>query len=200
VTITPTFTPGVNDTTGLTVIQSFTTAAPNSTPYVAGPNESVTGTVNSYQSDVGGEAVGPVASPGGGSFISIFGNGEYSIDLNAGVTVFSFLLGGLDSYNRLVLSFADASQIILDGKAIIGQPPAAGTNYGDTGRVTYQISGSTLTNAAFSSSQNSMEIDEIAVAVPEPATWAMLLLGFGIAGSALRRSRRRPKSGTLAYA
>lgn len=28
-------------------------------------------------------------------------------------------------------------------------------------------------------------------AVPEPATWAMMLLGFGAAGTALRRSRRR---------
>lgn len=27
--------------------------------------------------------------------------------------------------------------------------------------------------------------------VPEPATWGMMLLGFGAAGSALRRSRRR---------
>lgn len=28
-------------------------------------------------------------------------------------------------------------------------------------------------------------------AVPEPATWAMLLLGFGAAGAAMRRSRRK---------
>ena len=28
-------------------------------------------------------------------------------------------------------------------------------------------------------------------AVPEPATWAMMLLGFGAAGTAMRRSRRR---------
>jgi hypothetical protein len=28
-------------------------------------------------------------------------------------------------------------------------------------------------------------------AVPEPATWAMMLLGFGAVGSAMRRSRRR---------
>ena len=28
-------------------------------------------------------------------------------------------------------------------------------------------------------------------AVPEPATWAMMLVGFGAAGTALRRSRRR---------
>ena len=30
-----------------------------------------------------------------------------------------------------------------------------------------------------------------AAAVPEPATWGMMLLGFGAAGFALRRSRRR---------
>ena len=27
------------------------------------------------------------------------------------------------------------------------------------------------------------------VAVPEPATWGMMILGFGLAGGALRRSR-----------
>ncbi len=27
--------------------------------------------------------------------------------------------------------------------------------------------------------------------IPEPATWAMMLLGFGVAGAAMRRSRRR---------
>lgn len=32
--------------------------------------------------------------------------------------------------------------------------------------------------------------------VPEPATWGMMLLGFGVAGAALRRSRR--KSGMIA--
>jgi hypothetical protein len=32
--------------------------------------------------------------------------------------------------------------------------------------------------------------------VPEPATWAMMLLGFGVAGTALRRSRR--KNGMIA--
>ena len=28
-------------------------------------------------------------------------------------------------------------------------------------------------------------------AVPEPATWTMMLLGFGAAGTAMRRSRRK---------
>jgi hypothetical protein len=28
-------------------------------------------------------------------------------------------------------------------------------------------------------------------AVPEPATWAMMITGFGLAGTALRAARRR---------
>jgi hypothetical protein len=32
----------------------------------------------------------------------------------------------------------------------------------------------------------------IAAAVPEPATWAMMLVGFGLVGGAIRSSRRRP--------
>jgi PEP-CTERM motif-containing protein len=36
-------------------------------------------------------------------------------------------------------------------------------------------------------------------AVPEPATWAMMLLGFGLVGGALRSAKRKPKP-TLSYA
>ncbi|OBX18036.1 hypothetical protein A9995_13945 [Erythrobacter sp. QSSC1-22B] len=36
-------------------------------------------------------------------------------------------------------------------------------------------------------------------AVPEPATWAMMLLGFGFVGGALRASKRRQKL-TVSYA
>lgn len=37
-----------------------------------------------------------------------------------------------------------------------------------------------------------------AAAVPEPATWAMLILGFGFVGATLRSAKRRPT--TLSYA
>jgi hypothetical protein len=56
-------------------------------------------------------------------------------------------------------------------------------NLGDT--VTNTI---TLSNGAGSSNAQIFATDR---AVPEPATWAMMLLGFGGIGMAMRRSRRR---------
>lgn len=41
--------------------------------------------------------------------------------------------------------------------------------------------------------------DGVAGAVPEPATWAMMLLGFGFVGGAMRSSKRRQKL-TVSYA
>ena len=49
-----------------------------------------------------------------------------------------------------------------------------------------------------SSTQNAFEVDNLAInAVPEPATWAMMLLGFGAVGFAMRR-RRQPVMAQLA--
>ena len=41
--------------------------------------------------------------------------------------------------------------------------------------------------------QNSVTLGAIPAPLPEPATWAMMLLGFGGIGMALRRGRRRSK-------
>jgi hypothetical protein len=40
---------------------------------------------------------------------------------------------------------------------------------------------------------------QIQAAVPEPATWGMMLIGFGMIGAAMRRRRRQPGVGKLAH-
>lgn len=68
--------------------------------------------------------------------------------------------------------------------------------------LTYGLAGDTITiNWGGTSTQNSFQATfDVASqgAVPEPATWAMMLLGFGFVGGAMR-SRRRPKL-TVSYA
>lgn len=47
-------------------------------------------------------------------------------------------------------------------------------------------------HALFSGTTNAtvtLDFDTVVAAVPEPASWAMLITGFGLAGSALRRRR-----------
>ena len=48
-----------------------------------------------------------------------------------------------------------------------------------------------VTAITFTSSQNSFEFDKLAGGVPEPTSWALMILGFGGAGAVLRGQRRR---------
>lgn len=57
----------------------------------------------------------------------------------------------------------------------------------------------TVTNLSFAADSSSggfygAALDNVGIfsAIPEPATWAMLIGGFGLAGAAMRRRRRRP--------
>jgi hypothetical protein len=40
---------------------------------------------------------------------------------------------------------------------------------------------------------------DVSAAVPEPGTWAMMLIGFGVVGGAMRTAKRRRKV-TVSYA
>lgn len=182
--------------TTASVIQSFSNSSPNGTAFSGGSlplgTDSATGNVRTFQSNVSGQAIGPI--PKVGTFLAI-GNGAYTINFGSGgVQFLSFLMGGLDSYNTVTLNLRNAGSVVLSGLQIIGGgaiPPGTGS-FGLTGRVSYDFQGQdALTSIVFSSSQAAFEIDEIAAAVPEPATWLMMLLGFGIAGYSLRRRRAK---------
>jgi len=60
--------------------------------------------------------------------------------------------------------------------------------------VTFLLDGTDVSNFNYlrlSSSQNAFEIDNLAInPVPEPATWALMLVGFAGIGMTLRRRRQ----------
>lgn len=157
----------------------------------------VTGGIVSNTS-VGGVRAQPLGSTGNYWSVGPTDGSPGTLNLSSIGDIFniSFIWGSVDTYNTL--EFLDASNFVLATFTGIqvnnpadGNQTAAATNP----LVRFDLTGSDV--AAFSSlrlrsTQNTFEVDNFAVnAVPEPSTWAMMLIGFGVVGSALRRRRVR---------
>jgi hypothetical protein len=131
--------------------------------------------------------------PSGTPYLSVLAGGSATYTFAAPVSSFQFDWGSIDAYNTLTIN-GTSQAIIVPGSNFInpanGDQIAAGTN----GRFTVTgTAGELFTSVTFSSTGNSFEVDNLAVggAVPEPATWAMMMLGFGGLGFAMRR---KPKA------
>jgi hypothetical protein len=107
-----------------------------------------------------------------------------------------FYWGSIDRYNSVdVLGVGGSSIFTLSGSTLInanfGNQSLGATNR----RVTFFAGpGETITGLKFTSTGVAFEIDDISAlgVVPEPATWAMLIAGFGLVGAAMRRQRMAP--------
>ncbi|MCG2841912.1 PEPxxWA-CTERM sorting domain-containing protein [Sandaracinobacter sp. RS1-74] len=101
---------------------------------------------------------------------------------------FSIYIGSVDSYNHITFKGANGYSETISGSQLValanGNQSSAGTNR----RFYFDFGADRVNEVIFSSTSNSFEFDNIAAgAVPEPATWAMLILGFGMVGAAMRR-------------
>ena len=125
-----------------------------------------------------------------GNFASVLSGGSFTTSFSP-ASAFSFVLGSLDVYNSLTLFFTDGTSTLLTGGAIVGSPTlfdsGSQTDAQTNGVVTYTATGARISGATFASTGNSFEFDNLAAAVPEPAMWGMMILGFGLVGGALRR-------------
>ena len=122
-----------------------------------------------------------------------------TIDLSSFGDIFSISLlwGSVDSYNTL--TFIDGLGNALAGGTFVGNDifnPANGdqTDPNTNPLVTFYFTGADVANVAgislTSNGINAFETDNYAInAVPEPGTWAMMLLGFGAVGFAMRRRK-----------
>jgi len=203
--------------TSLTSVENFTGKSVGAQTGTSG-NETFSGSVNvlstnaAYSGDANvagvlGKGVNGSTALNVGNFLSIgavpnsvssANPASFTIDFGSTTQqVLSFLVGTLDSFNSV--SFYDSSSTLLatlTGNQIVTGPSGTTTvPTGDTigGRATIDFNGLPgFTKVVFTSTATAFEIDEIAVAAPEPATWAMMLLGFGLVGSQLRRRARKP--------
>jgi len=156
---------------------------------------------------VSGTMVGKYAAPAGdGTAYLAAGDqtGGGSLDLSfadllgsQGVQQFSLYWGSIDKMNTLQL--LDRTGNVFFTLTGADLPPATGgqTSALTNRRVTFTLTGAdrNLGGLRLSATKPAFEIDTLALAtlsaVPEPATWAMMILGLAGMGAALR-SRPRP--------
>ncbi len=159
-------------------------------------NPAVTGTGNwGYYT---GLTSGIAAPPAGNTtqYLAVQNGGEVTIDFGGVLTQFSLDIGSVDAFNTLTLVFADNSTQSFMGAALtgLGQEDGSQIAPNTNGRVTIGADGSEQIKAIrLSSTGNSFEVDNLATTpispIPEPATWAMMITGFGLVGASLRRRK-----------
>lgn len=145
--------------------------------------------------DSGVSAPPPLDNGVAGAFYeTVLGGGQATLTSSKGLNEFSFYMGSPDTYNHVSFTFigANGSQT-LNGDEIWGGPSLNPGN-GDQSEgftITYKFSPDAVKTIVFKSDTNAFEFDKLAgIAVPEPASWALMIVGFGAAGAMLRGKRR----------
>ncbi|NJC33353.1 hypothetical protein GGR88_000827 [Sphingomonas jejuensis] len=137
-------------------------------------------------------------------YLSVLGGGTATLAINPALNINSFMIdiGSIDSYNDLTITFNGAASQTFTGGQLLAlsgiQGPANGDQVSSRTNGRFMFAGvQGFSSVTFASGQNSFEIDNFRAAVPEPATWAMMIAGFGMVGAGMRRRRA---SGQVAFA
>jgi hypothetical protein len=131
------------------------------------------------------------------NYLAVLGGGSEEIAYSALKSSFGLYWGSADTYNSLTFYNGNNAVATISGADV--DPPLAANG----GQTDYASNGYILISAlplfdrvVAASSSNSFEFDNVvaggASAVPEPSTWAMLLLGFAGLGYAGFRRRKGP--------
>jgi hypothetical protein len=140
-----------------------------------------------------------------GQFFAVLPGQSETFSFGHAVKDVAIYIGSLDDENSLTINYTDGTTKTYSGDdlaAVSGQstpiPGGDSTIFGPQtdGRWVFtdtslDITGITVSNGS-SISSNSFEIAQITTSVPEPATWAMMLLGFAGLGFAGYRRTKRP--------
>lgn len=118
-----------------------------------------------------------------------------TITFNKALNYLSFLWGSPDTYNLLTLTTNLGNTLDYTAQGL--NFAVTDGNQAFSQSVQFQTTGGEyITAAKFSSGTDAFEVANFRAAVPEPATWALMIVGIGFAGVAMRR--RSPVS--LKYA
>lgn len=106
----------------------------------------------------------------------------------------SFYVGSLDSFNSFKFKLANGTVETITGSTLAALPGldanGSWTGFTSNGRITFSFD-SAIDSVELASGNYAFEISDISVisAVPEPAAWGMMILGFGGVGGLIRRRK-----------
>ena len=123
-------------------------------------------------------------------YLAVLGGNTATLAISPALQALSFYWGSIDDFNT-VSFFSGTTLVASYTGAMIPAAPADGSqgNPLNNRRVSFNFGGVPITSVQFASGTNAFELDTISGAVPEPATWAMLILGMGLTGAMMRRRR-----------
>lgn len=125
------------------------------------------------------------------TYVAVLGGpGVATLTTPTTITALSMYIGSVDNFNSI--NFYTGSNTLINTISGTNLRTFAGgsstVNVAD-GRFFFDLTGQNVDKITFGSTSNSFEIDNIAASVPEPGVWAMMMLGLGGLGYALRRRR-----------
>jgi hypothetical protein len=182
---------------GTTVVADF------SSPLAPGVTNTTSGSVVTVSGSMPGQYAQPAPVSPLNAYQAVQGNGVSTFSFTNALGVFSFYWGSIDTYNKIEFLRGDGTLVqTFTGAAFAapanGNQTASATNR----RVTFGFTGAeAVKQVRFSNSPqtNAFEFDTLAIAaIPEPTTWAMMILGFGLIGGAMRS--RKAVTARLTYA
>jgi hypothetical protein len=142
---------------------------------------------------VSGTWPGNYADPAGynGNYMAILGGRSETLKFSSQMDIFGLYWGSIDSYNSVEF-LRKGAQVgaIITGSDLAAPIAANGNQLGPNSNAYITFSNLLFDEVILSSSSNSFEFTNVAAAAPEPATWAMMILGFfGVGVMAYRRKR-----------
>ncbi|OAN58321.1 hypothetical protein A7X12_04485 [Sphingomonas sp. TDK1] len=108
-----------------------------------------------------------------------------------GTKYLSFLWGSPDTYNRFTVNTSLGNTAIFTATGLGFSQSGGQQGFAQAVQFKTLSAGEYFTTVSFanSPSSNAFEVSNFRSAVPEPAAWGMLILGFGAAGGVMRRRR-----------
>jgi hypothetical protein len=156
---------------------------------------------------VNGDSAGSYAAPAISGvaddttdYLTVFGGGSATLLGTASFSNVSLYWGSIDVFNFLDLLDSGGNVITTIGYTDIDSAGSGNQISGNTNRRVDIASTTPIYGLKFRSNGNSFETDNVKFfnAVPEPTTWAMMIVGFGFVGGAMRRRRAAPNREVLA--